>query len=118
MVLIALATTAALFAADNLTPPNTPARRPKILPEEAKNSRWLFSGDFLYWSPEMEGLKFANRSIPSHNEVYDEKIEKMVVQTTYRTKNLEVEGDWEPGIRLSMGYLFDEKGWDAAFQRP
>ncbi len=114
MVLIALATTAALFAADNLTPPNTPARRPKILPEEAKNSRWLFSGDFLYWSPEMEGLKFANRSIPSHNEVYDEKMEKMIVQTTYRTKNLEVEGEWEPGIRLSMGYLFDEKGWDAA----
>lgn len=114
MVLIALATTATLFAADNFTTPNTTARRPKILPAETKSSRWLFSGDFLYWTPEMEGLKFANRSIPSKNEVYDEKTQETVVQITHETKGLEVEGNWEPGVRLSMGYLFDEKGWDAA----
>jgi hypothetical protein len=115
MVLIALATASALFGADEFTSPaNVAAKRPKFAPVEEKNARWLLSGDFLYWSPEMEGLKFANKSTPSDTEVYNEKTGAYITERTYQTKSLEVRGEWEPGFRMSMGYLFDEKGWDAA----
>lgn len=94
--LIALTFASALFAADEFTPP-----KPRFIQEEPKTSRWLFAADLLYWTAEMEGLQYASRVVP----VYEKEREK-------KTRSLT--GDWEPGVRVSTGYLFDENGWDIA----
>lgn len=112
--LITLATTCSLFAANDLSPPESlqKARR-HILPEEKKNPKLLISGDFLYWLPEIEGLVYANQSYPVESKQMNTKTQEVEIVQSYSSRPLEIKGTWEPGLRLSMGYLFDEKGWDA-----
>lgn len=112
--LIALSIVSTLFAVETFSPPpgTTSARRPRVPPVEEKTSRWLFSGDFLYWIPQMDGLTFANHSVPVQKMVYNSDTQKKEKVQTYENQTREIKGDWEPGIRISSGYLFDEKGWD------
>lgn len=111
--LIALTIATALSTADEFTPPGSiPTARPRFTVEEEKTSRWLVSGDLLYWAPEMDGLHFANRRIPHYVLQQKTKGAAPQVTKTTRDKPRELKGDWEPGVRVSMGYLFDEKGWD------
>lgn len=108
--LIALTIASALFAAEEFTPP-----KPRFIQEEPKTSRWLFSADFLYWTAEMEGLQYASRVVPGYRVSYNHRTGKEEVVPTERAKRIRsLTGDWEPGVRVSMGYLFDDKGWDIA----
>ncbi|MBX7066331.1 MAG: hypothetical protein K1X28_03790 [Parachlamydiales bacterium] len=105
---IALTLAAALFAADEFTPP-----KPRFMPEEAKTSRWLLSADFLYWTAEMEGLQYATRTVPDFQTQINPVTNTTSIVPYNRPKRTRsLRGDWEPGLRVSTGYLFDEKGWD------
>jgi len=112
--LFALTAACSLFAANDLAPPqNLQKARPRILPEEEKNSQFLVSGDFLYWIPEMENFNYVNQSFPTEVKQVNQITKQVETTTSYKPRPLEIKGAWEPGLRLSLGYLFDEKGWDA-----
>lgn len=85
---------------------------PRYTPEEAKTAKVLFSGDLLYWVPEMEGLIYANETVMIESQKYNSKKEVVETVESPESRPFQVQGNWRPGVRVSAGYLFDEKGWD------
>jgi hypothetical protein len=76
--------------------------------EEEKTSRTFFSGEFLYWLPEMDGLKYVQERIFPDGQPEPGK-------SGYQLSPREIKGEWQPGFRIGAGRIFDEKGWDASF---
>lgn len=112
--LFALTASCSLFAANDLAQPERMQNiRPLLLPEEEKSSKLLLSGDFLYWIPDLDHLTFANEAHPFEAQQLNKKTLQLETVTAYNYTPIDMRGEWEPGLRLSAGYLFDEKGWDA-----
>lgn len=115
LLLTALLFSSLLAAQDSSYPQKKIQRStlPRYIPEEPKTSKFLFSGDLLYWIPEMDGLVYARETYMVKRQTFDPNDQTLKTVSQPESSPLEVIGNWQPGVRLSLGYLFDEKGWDA-----
>lgn len=100
-----LVATLSVFGRQNLYPP--------FLSEGTKTPSLVFSANFLYWTPQIDGLEFALLSSPIEQSIYNEKTQDFEVTRTYETRPIEIKGSWQPGLRVLAGYQFDKQGWDA-----
>ena len=80
--------------------PSPQIRRQRPILEEKKTSRTFFTGEFLYWVPQMDGLNYVQERVapPSGGG--------------YKLEPKEIKGTYEPGFRVNAGHIFDEKGLD------
>lgn len=61
----------------------------------------FIAAEFLYWRADEDGLAYAANTRVSPD------------LTSYNAKDLDIHGEWKPGTRVAVGYLFDNfDQWD------
>ena len=78
-----------------------------------KNNRWVdvsVSAEFLYWLPYMSDLPAITELIFEPN--FDVLTGQVSSASAFVKRTREFDWEYEPGVRVGMGFVFDPNGWD------
>lgn len=75
------------------------------------SNRFYIQGEALYWRTTEDNTALAEKSSISINTAADFSSQR-VLETT---KRVELDFEWDPGVRVNVGFLFPSRQWDVDF---